>query len=453
VNRPISTGRPPPLRSAAQTYVANVVGAFLSLANVLIIARVLGAEGRGHVAFLTAIAWFVSNVSTLGVQEANANVAASEPERRRALATNSVFFALVFGAVAIAAVAGLVELVPAAGGDSDATLLWATLAFVPVLILQPFLRLLIQADYGFAVTNLGYVLPPILNLLANAGLAAAGVLTVGTAVAAWLAGQMAMVVLFAWHVQRRLAGFGRPDLGLARRALAFGGKAHLGRVMLLGNYRLDQWLVGAISGARELGTYSVAVAWAEALWYLPTALAAVQRPDLVRARTRDAGAQAARVFRVATLITAVAALAMVAAAPLLCVVVFGEEFRGSVDDLRVLVAGAFGVVAVKLFGGALVAKGRPVLQSVGIGAGFVCTVVLDVLLIPPFGGLGAALASTLAYTAAGAAMGFMFLRALEARPSQLVPRLGEVGAFARDVRGRLRRGSAAPQPEETTIAP
>jgi O-antigen/teichoic acid export membrane protein len=453
VNRPISTGRPPPLRSAAQTYVANVAGAFLSLANVLIVARALGAEGRGHVAFLTAIAWFVSNLSTFGVQEANANVAAAEPGRRRALATNSLVFALVFGAVAIAAVACLVELVPAAAGDSDSTLLWATLAFLPVLILQPFLRFLIQADYGFPVTNLGYVLPPVLNLVANAGLAAAGFLTVGTAVAAWLAGQVATVALFVWHVQRRLAGFGRPDLGLARRALGFGAKAHLGRVMLLGNYRLDQWLVGAISGARELGTYSVAVAWAEALWYLPTALAAVQRPDLVRAQTRAAGAQAARVFRVATLITAVAALAMVAAAPVLCVVLFGQEFRGSVDDLRVLVAGAFGVVAVKLFGGALVAKGRPVLQSVGIGAGFVCTIVLDVLLIPPFGGLGAALASTLAYAAAGAVMAFMFLRALETDPSELVPRPGEVGGFARDVLGRLRRRPAAPQPEQTTIAP
>ena len=64
---------------------------------------------------------------------------------------------------------------------------------------------------------------------------------------------------------------------------------------LLTTYRLDQRLVGAISGARELATYSVAVAWAEALWYLPTALAAVQRPDLVRARAREAGAQAAPV--------------------------------------------------------------------------------------------------------------------------------------------------------------
>jgi len=112
-----------------------------------------------------------------------------------------------------------------------------TLAFLPVLILQPFLRFLIQADYGFRVTNLGYVLPPVTNLGANVVLAAAGLLTVGTAIGAWLAGQVAVTALLAWYVQRRLAWFGRPDLRLARRALAFGAKAHVSRVMLLGKRR------------------------------------------------------------------------------------------------------------------------------------------------------------------------------------------------------------------------
>jgi len=448
-----AAARPPALRSAVQTYTANVVGAFLSLASVLIVARVLGAEGRGHIAFLTAIAWFTANLSTAGVNEANANLAASVPRLRRALATNSLLLAFVLGSAAFGVVAALVTLFPSVAGDADRSLLWMTLGFLPLLVLQPFLRFLVEADYGFFVSNAGRVVPPALNVTLNGLLALLGLLTVGSAVAVWLAGQVLTVVLLAWYVERRLAGFGRPSAALAGQALRFGVKAHVGRVMLLGNYRLDQWLLGAISGARELGLYSVAVAWAEALWYLPTALAAVQRPDLVRARVREAARQATRVFRVTALITAAGALVMVAAAPVLCATVFGAEFRGSVDDLRVLAAGAVGVVALKLFGGALVARGRPGLQSLGLGLGFVCTVVLDVVLIPPFGGLGAALASTLAYTAAGSVMAVTFLRALEARPSDLVPRVGELAEFARDVRARFRRGSAASPPERGTIVP
>jgi O-antigen/teichoic acid export membrane protein len=425
-------------RSATLTYGTNVAAAFLSLANVLVIARALGAEGRGHVAFLTAIAWLVGSMSTLGVQEANANFAASEPRLRRALATNSILLSLLLGAASFGALLLLVAVVPAVAGESDPTLRWIVFAFVPVIVLQTLLRFLAQADFAFGITNAAYLLAPLINLGVNGACALLGVLSVETAVGVWLAGQAVETALIAWYVARRLAGFGRPDVALARRSLGFGLQAHAGRVMQLGNYRLDQWLLGAIAGPRELGLYSVAVAWAEALWYLPTALAAVQRPSLVRAAREEAARLSAAVFRGAALVTAVLAVAMVAAAPLLCVAVFGEEFRGSVDDLRILVGGAFGMVAMKLFGNALVARGRPVHQSVAIGVGFLCTVALDIVLIPPLGGFGAALASTLAYTAAGMAIGVLFLRSVHGRPSDLVPRVSDAAWLLRTLRARLR---------------
>src|SRR4029453_2660901 len=200
-------------------------------------------------------------------------------------------------------------------------------------------------------------------------------------------------------------------------------------VMLLGNWRLDQWLVGAISGAREVGLYSVAVAWAEALWYLPTALKFVQRPYLVRSAPKDAVRQAVIGFRLTMLVTGVLALGFFIAAPVLCGTFFGEAFSGSTVQLRVLVTGAFGMVAVTVLGNALVARNRPVLSSISLAVGFACTLVLDILLIPPYAGIGAAVASAIAYTAAGVAMAFFFTRALGAKATDLIPRLGEGGTL------------------------
>jgi O-antigen/teichoic acid export membrane protein len=445
--------RPSFARSAALTYGSQVVAAFLSLLNVLIIARVLGPEGRGHVAFLTAIAWLTASLATLGVQEANANLAAAEPRTRRALATNSLLLSLTLGGGMFAALAALMTIFPGVAGDSDPALRWITFAFLPVIVLQTLLRFLIQADYAFGVANTAFVLAPVLNVSVNGLFAAVGILSVESAVGVWLAGQALETLIFLWYIGRRMAGFGAPDLALARRALGFGTKAHAGRVMQLGNYRLDQWILGAIAGPRELGLYSVAVAWAEALWYLPTALSYVQRPDLVRAARREAARLTARVFRAAVLVTAISALVMVAAAPVLCVGVFGEDFRGSIDDLRVLVWGAFGMVALKLFGNALVARGRPVAQSIAVGVGFACTVTLDVILIPPFGGLGAALASTLSYTAAGVFAGVIFLRALEGSPAELVPRAADVTKLLHRVHALIpsKRGPRQPGEHAQTV--
>jgi len=429
------------LTTTLLTYGTNLVVSFLSLLNVLVVSRTLGPVGRGDVVFLTAIAWLVSNLSTVGIQEANANLAGAEPGLRRALATNSLVFAALFGTAAAGALTLLIALVPAVGGDSDPGLRALTFSSLPVLVLAVYLKFLVQADYGFLVTNAAWLITPVANLTVNGLLAAVGLLSVGTAVATWIGGQVLGAALLVWYVARRLAGFGRPDLRLAGRTLGFGVKSHAGRVMLLGNYRLDQWILGAVSGARELGLYSVAVAWAEALWQLPTALAAVQRPDVVRASVRDAVRQASMAFRAATAVTLVLAVAFVAAAPILCVTIFGESFRGSIDDLRVLVTGAFGVVALKQLSNVLTGRGKPTLASAAIGVSFLATVVLDIALIPSYGGLGAAIASSISYTAGGIAVTAIFVRSLGGRLDELVPRARELPLFVRRVRSGLKRSA------------
>jgi len=440
--------RPSFFAAAAFTYGTNMAVAVLSLVNVLVVARTLGPSGRGGVAFLTAIAWFTSNMATFGVQEANANLAGAEPASRRSLATNSVLLALLFGLGAALLLAGLIAVFPGVAGETSTGLLWLTFASLPILVLGIYMRFLVQADYGFGITNAAWLITPVANVGMNGLLAALGVLSVGTAVGTWIVGQTLATVLLLGYVGRRLAGFGRPDLRLARRVLGFGLQSHVGRVMLLGNYRLDQWLLGAIAGSRELGLYSVAVAWAEALWYLPTTLSAVQRPDLVRAARREAARIATLIFRAAVLLTVVASAAMFLLAPFFCVIIFGEEFRGSIIDLRVLVLGSLGVVALKLLGNALTAQRRPVLASTAIGTGFATTIVLDVILIPHYGGLGAAIASSLAYTAGGLAIVIIFSRALGSPVRDLVPRRGEVSLYRRTVSTRLRRARSVEEAEK-----
>jgi len=427
-----------------------VGGAFLGLLNVLIVSRTLGPTGRGDVALLTAIAWLTSNMSTFGLQEANANVGGAESHHRPALATNSALFALVFGAASAAAVGGLIAVFPSVGGDSQNWLRWVTLGTLPILILAIYLRFLVLAQYAFRMSNAAALVTPVANLAVNGLLAALGLLTVATAVGTWLAGQTIGAAMLGWYVARRAGGFGRPDARLAKRTLGFGLKSHAGRVMLLGNYRLDQWLLGAIGGSRELGLYSVAVAWAEALNYLPTTIALVQRPDLVRSSRRDSARLAARAFRAAMVITVVLVGVVVLAAPSLCVTIFGEDFRGSVDDLRVLVVGAFGIVAVKQLGNALTAQNEPTLASIATGIAFVSTVVLDLILIPPHGGLGAAVASTLAYSVGAVAVTAIFVRALGVRLQELIPRGDDIRWFWVKLRGVTRSRS---QVDDPTVAP
>jgi len=411
---------------AIATYGTNVAVAVLGLANVLIISRALGPGGRGNLALLMSMAQLSSMVGGLGIQTANAYFGGLESRLRPTLAANSVVLALVFGCLSIGFVALLIDVFPAVGGHVDADTRWIALSSLPIVMLGTYLWVLSQSDYRFGFTNTVWLLPPVINVVVNGSLASAGILTVRSAISAWVTGQALYTAVLVWYVARRLSGFGRPRDGLGRRMIGFGLKTHAGQVGMIGNYRLDQWLVGAISGSRQLGLYSVAVAWAEVLFFLPNAIATVQRPDLVRAERAEAAREAVTAFRAAALITLVSGVVMIAAAPFLCATIFGEAFRGSIRDLRILTLGALGIVAIKQLGNALTSQGRPMLETAGIVIAFLVTAVVDILLIPPYADFGASFASIIAYLVGGLAMALIFAHAFGRRLSELIPSASDV---------------------------
>ncbi|MGZ4334118.1 MAG: oligosaccharide flippase family protein [Gaiellaceae bacterium] len=417
--------RPSFVSSAVITYATQLVVGVLSLANVFIVARNLGAQGRGDVAFLAAIAYLTSQLASFGVQQANGNVGAAHPEKRPALATNSCLFAALYGSVAAAVVLTGIKLFPDVGGDQPMWLLLLALGVMPLMILSQYLLLLLQAEYRFVVSNASWLIPPILNVTLNGLLSVANALTPARAFSTWVLGQVISGAVLVYGVQRR-TGFGRPDVGLAVESAKFGVKTHFGRIMLLGNYRVDQWILGAVSETRALGVYSVAVSWAEVLFFIPTVLSMVLRPDLARADRRGAGESASIVFRAAIVLTIPLAIFLIIAAPFLCVTLLGSDFAGSVPQMRILTLGAFGVVALKILGSSLTAQRRPYLETAAIGGAFVMTLLLDVLLIPGHAGMGASIASTVAYATGGVAVMLIFGRALGVPLRRLVPGRSDV---------------------------
>jgi O-antigen/teichoic acid export membrane protein len=77
-----------------------------------------------------------------------------------------------------------------------------------------------------------------------------------------------------------------------------------------------------------------------------------------------------------------------------------------------LLPGSFGWTAVSLTSAALVARNAPGRSSIGISVALVTGIVLDLVLMPPFGASGAAAASSAAFIAGGVA-GLVTYRKIE----------------------------------------
>lgn len=206
--------------------------------------------------------------------------------------------------------------------------------------------------------------------------------------------------LLAWtRLARRrfFAEAGWPSLQLARRIYVFGTRGQLGSLLSLLNLRFDFVFLAAIAGPAALGIYAVASKYAEVLRVVPIAANWVLYPRFARSEAAVATASSRKLIPRAAAITATIAVPLALAAGAVVPVLFGQAFGGAVLPAQILLVGlaaegAAGVITAFFFG-----RGRPGLNSLAAGTGLIVTLVLDVILIPRLGAVGAAIASTAAY--------------------------------------------------------
>lgn len=221
------------------------------------------------------------------------------------------------------------------------------------------------------------------------------------ALALGLAGADLAVGALAWRFVRKTSGqrrlLGRPDRRLARELSWYGTRGQIGGLITLLNLRLDFAFLGAIAGPAVLGTYAVASKYAELLRLPGTALTWVCYPHLAGRAAEEMSARAQRYLRPALLTVLLPAVpAFVLTGPVISLL-YGSRFAEAVPQARVLLAGMLLAGAAGVASAYLYARGRPGANSLVLGAGLAATVALDLVLIPTYGALGAAWASTVAY--------------------------------------------------------
>lgn len=267
-------------------------------------------------------------------------------------------------------------------------------------------------------SNRVIVLEELLFLPTYAVVWALGVPGNAALVAAILLADMANGLL-AWVRLARKGFFraaGLPSFAIARRVYAFGVRGEIGSFLQLLNLRLDFALLSALAGPGTLGTYAIASKFAELLRLPQIAAYFVLLPRFSSYGPALAFSRARVLMGQIGVLTAVAAVPLVMVAAVIPIF-FGEAFRSAIFPAQILLAGLAsggiaGVISAFLFG-----SGRPGLNSLSVGVGLGVNIVLDLLLIPRFGAVGAAIASSVAYLTTTALLVACFWMLTRALPS------------------------------------
>jgi len=398
--------------TTATTQVANL---FLSTAASVIVARMLGPEGKGTVTFLLTVSSFLYSFGHLGIGSAITYRVSRGLTEARIAAGYAVMLSLGLG---LACFGGAVLVIaPRYANWTDAAVVVIGLTLTPLMFMEDYLGRTLGGLLKIHQQNLVAIVKNVLALVFLGLLVWRFDQGVGGAMGAYVlaaVGAVAMLLFFTW----RYAGMTfRFDPAFLKGAVGYGFLSYL---LLLSNlmvYKVDIFFVKGFLGNTQLGFYSVGAALAGLIWMIPNAIGFVLLPVSAR-RASERSELALRLCRIQMGVNVLAGPLLAAAAPLL-ILIYGERFWPALWPLYALLPGILMHPIFKYLTTNLAARGEqrvPLLISIG---GLILDVALILLLVPRsawYGGIvGAGLASTIAYSWKALALALYYVRYRGAR--------------------------------------
>ena len=393
-------------RNTLETLLFRGLSTPVALLLVVIQGRFLEPEGRGRFVLV------VLSVTILARLLGQLGVAVTSRAREgdvRPLAQRGLALALVLGLVGVA-------IVIAIGAAVDAIGLRLSLIAAPALIpniVSACVSGVLLGQARIRLWNYVQTLPPLLTLVGMLIVVVALGHGVDAAIAVWTASYF-VTAAFALAGTTDLWTPLRipPLLDRVSRTIAAAGLV-LGAVQIVNliGYRIELFVLEHYEGVDDVGIYSIAMQAAESMWLVPAAVATAVTGPVVHEDEHGA----ARLIRNACgrgiLYTTAFAVAVGAAGPFVIPFAFGDEFRGAVRPLVLLLPGVVAYAPVSILVVYLsVRRSRPQLSLLVSIVGLVVTAAMSFLLIPPYGASGAAGASAVGYAAGGVAAWVAFTR-------------------------------------------
>lgn len=387
--------------TAATWQVAKIAASALAAP---VLARLLAPTGYGQYAYYLAIvmvAWPIANAGMLQVLSRYASQRPDDAAWRKGVAAIAGPVNLIGALVVGGAVLAWLWLT----ARTDDARMAAVIVFVAIAFdqLGHFARGVLYGARQDERANLpaaaGAVLGSVLSVvLALAGLGLTGAL-LGLALANVVSG-IATTALAA----PLLRGTEPPHAETKPRTgelLRFGFGSALFLTLSLALYRADAMLILPLAGAEQAGLYAAATQWSEFVWFLPLAVQSVMIQSTsklwVEGRIDEISTLLHNMVRLVALGTGLILIVIMLFADQIMQAYFGPAFAGASLPLRLLAPGVFGYSLARILHPVMQARGNIGALLPLIAGASALNIVLNIVLLPVLGSVGAALSSCLTY--------------------------------------------------------
>lgn len=393
----------------------------LGIVTSVILARGLGASGRGTLAVAFNMTLLLVQTGGFGISTANPYFVARHPSATGRVVWNSLWSAVVLGG----AFAGLGFAILAVAPSVLAGVSWleAAVAFsaIPSALASSFLQSTLLGQGRTVAYNV---------VEAVAGIGAVIALVLGFAVfdmgvlgalAVLSAQQLCAATAFAALLLPGLPRWAWPDLSLARQMMGYGFRVYVAALAGYLVIRIDMLLVNGMLGATEAGHYAVAVALADGMAVVPVAVGVNLFPRVARGGTTETSAE---IFRAVALVYAALCAVSAPLAGFGVELLYGAEFSAAVGLYLWLLPGIYTLGMVTILAHHFAGRGFPREAMLVWFVALAVNLAINLLFLKSHGTAVAAIASSVAYAVLFFLHALMFsreaggLRALMPRPRE-----------------------------------
>jgi O-antigen/teichoic acid export membrane protein len=385
------------VRDVLMLALARGGGAVLALGAGIIAARFLGPAGQGYYFFAVTLSNTIVQFGHLGLHSSNTYHVSAVPSSASTYLANSVWVSFLGG--------GLVSLVTI--GTIAVSGLWGSVPLIYLslgaLMVPTRLLFLLGSSILLALGRIGAfnLLQTLSFLFVFLAVGAAAFAKVG--VAGFLVANVIGWVITAGCVvfasRKWLGSDLKFDMVTFRHGLSYAAKAYVLCILSYLVTRGNVYVLQHSAGAQEVGYYSIAAQCGDAMAIVPSSVAAIIFPNLVR----DSRERLRRTYMTTLRIggfMGLSCLCVAGAALPIVRVVFGSAFEPVVPVLLWSLPGVFFYALTSLLSQYLGSVGIPrALLWIWVG---LCIVLFGLarLLIPIYGGRGAGMALSCAYALA-----------------------------------------------------
>lgn len=390
------------VKNTIMTISRQVSSILIGLLSTIIIARLLGPSGNGMYSLVTLLPTMLLTMLNFGIGSSSVYFVGKKKYPLQTILKTNTLIGLLLSLVSI--IIGIIVVLFFSEeffkGVPHSYLYWILL-LMPFLILNEYYLVLFQGTHDFKSFNTLALIRQMTALVFLVVFLFVFDTDLSGAIYSFIIGVLLQFAMSVYLLKKRLdlnILKGQFSTSYFKEAFSYGYKAHFSNILSFINYRADMFIISFFLTSTAVGIYGTAVNIAERLWIVSQAISSVLFPKVSSLESEeDRNKLTTTISRNVLFFSVLGGLVFFIVCKWVILLIFGAEYIYSATVLKVLLPGVILFSVERILSNDLAGRGKPEVNMYTSLFTVVSNLVLNILLVPKYGLVGAAFSTSSTY--------------------------------------------------------